>query len=234
MAGGGRVWHIGAVTRVLSLRFRLVRVPRPLARLAPLAALVLVAACGGLTPDEEHVRTIAAERAIKDQFFRSGPDSPMPEAVRDRFLPLSYYDIDLGYAVPAQLAMADQREPVVMPTSTGKMREMERIGALEFTLQGTPLSLAAFADVGTTQITRLFVPFSDGTSGSETYSAGRYMDLTPTATGIYIVDFNVAYHPYCYFNPEYDCPFPPAENRLPLAIRAGEKLGPPEEPLPVP
>ena len=201
-------------------------------RMALLLTVGVAVGCGGLTPDEEHVRLISAERAIKDQFFRNDPDSPMPEPVRDTYLPLSYYDIDLAYAVPAQLAMAEAREPVVMPTSTGRLREMERIGALEFTLQGQPLQLAAFVDAGTTRITRLFVPFADETSGDETYSAGRYMDLDPTPTGIYIVDFNVAYHPYCYFNPEYDCPFPPAENRLPVAVRAGEKLGPPEQPLP--
>lgn len=218
MARGGAVWHIGLVI--------------PLPRVMTFVAIAgLMAACAGPSPDEQHVRTVAAERAIKDQFFRSGPDSPMPEAVRDQYLPLSYYDIDLAYAVPAQLALADSREPVIMPTSTGKMREMERIGALEFTLQGRPLQLAAFVDAGTTRITRLFVPFADATSGEETYSAGRYMDLDPTPTGIYIVDFNVAYHPYCYFNAEYDCPFPPAENRLPVAVRAGEKLGPPEQPL---
>ena len=50
------------------------------------------------------------------------------------------------------------------------------------------------------------------------------MNLDPTRTGIYIVDFNVAYHPYCYYNAEYDCPFPPAENRLTIPVRAGERL----------
>ena len=52
------------------------------------------------------------------------------------------------------------------------------------------------------------MPFSDLTSGTETYQAGRYMNLDPTPTGIYIVDFNIAYHPYCYYNAEYDCPSP--------------------------
>ena len=70
----------------------------------------------------------------------------------------------------------------------------------------------------------IFVPFADATSGEETYAAGRYLELDPTATGIYVVDFNAAYHPFCYYNEEYDCPFPPAENRLPVPIRAGERL----------
>ena len=71
---------------------------------------------------------------------------------------------------------------------------------------------------------RLFVPFSDLTSGTETYPAGRYMELDPTPTGIYVVDFNIAYHPYCYYSPEFDCPFPPKENKLAMPIRAGEKM----------
>jgi uncharacterized protein (DUF1684 family) len=208
---------------------------RQIAPTVPLLALaVLAASCASPTPDEVHVRRISAERALKNEFFASAPDSPMPAPVRDQYLPLSYYDIDLTYAVPAQLRMADARVPVVMPTSTGRLREMERIGTLEFTLKGQPLQLAAFVDAGTTRVTRLFVPFADQTSGAETYSAGRYMDLDPEPTGIYIVDFNVAYHPYCYFNAEYDCPFPPPENRLPVPVRAGERLGAPEAELDVP
>jgi uncharacterized protein (DUF1684 family) len=85
------------------------------------------------------------------------------------------------------------------------------------------MRLTAFGEAGV-PISRLFVPFADQTSGNETYDAGRYMELDPTATGFYLVDFNVAYHPYCYYSPEYDCPFPPAENRLAVPIRAGERL----------
>jgi uncharacterized protein (DUF1684 family) len=63
----------------------------------------------------------------------------------------------------------------------------------------------------------------------ETYAAGRYLDLHVTPTGIYDLDFNRAYHPYCYYDEMYECPFPPPENRLPVPILAGEKLPPEEE-----
>ena len=76
---------------------------------------------------------------------------------------------------------------------------------------------------GTRRIETLFVPFADQTTGTETYSAGRYLDLHPTPTGIYAIDFNRAYNPYCAYNDTYECPFPPPSNRLKLAIRAGEK-----------
>jgi uncharacterized protein (DUF1684 family) len=110
-----------------------------------------------------------------------------------------------------------------MPTSTGDLRKMQRVGVLEFTLQGQAMSLGAFVEDGTQQIAQLFVPFADMTTGSETYAAGRYLDIHPTQTGLYNVDFNLAYNPYCAYNSTYDCPFPPPSNRLKIPVRAGER-----------
>lgn len=155
--------------------------------------------------------------------FRSSSDSPLKPEERDKYLPLSYFPVDESYSVPAQLEPAAERITIQMPTSTGTLRQMERVGELLFTLNGQQMKLSAFVDT-TSRVTRLFVPFTDLTSGTETYPAGRYLDLDPTPTGIYIVDFNAAYHPYCYYNSTYECPFPPAENRLPTPIRAGERL----------
>ena len=138
-------------------------------------------------------------------------------------LPLAYYAIDEAFAVPAELEMSPDRSRLKIPTSTGKLRDYERIGTLRFSLQGQPMRLTAFSELGQ-PVSRLFVPFADITSGTETYAAGRYMELDPTATGIYVIDFNGAYHPFCYYNAEYDCPFPPSENRLKTPVRAGERL----------
>ncbi len=183
--------------------------------------LVLSGACSP-KPPEDYTAKISAERARKDEAFRSmGEDSPILPKDLDTFLPLAYFPVDETYAVPAQLQTDAQRVRLQMPTSTGKIRDITRVGNLVFTVKGQPLKLAAFLEDGSN---RLFVPFSDLTSGTETYQAGRYMNLDPTPTGIYIVDFNVAYHPYCYYNAEYDCPYPPAENRLSVPIRAGERL----------
>jgi uncharacterized protein (DUF1684 family) len=125
--------------------------------------------------------------------------------------------------VAASFTPAASRTPVKMPTSTGQNRDMEQVGTLDFTLQGHLLSLAAFVETGTPP-DRLFIPFSDLTSGTETYSAGRYLEIDQSKTGIYIVDFNRAFNPYCYYNHEYDCPYPPKQNRLPIPVRAGEKM----------
>jgi hypothetical protein len=101
---------------------------------------------------------------------------------------------------------------------------MRRVGWLEFVLKAQPLKLTAFVEVGAPNNDRLFVPFNDLTSGTETYPGGRYLDLYRNATGIYEIDFNRAYFPYCYYSPTWECPIPPAENRLKVPVRAGERF----------
>jgi len=188
--------------------------------------IVLVAiALSGCSPKEvDYTTKIAAIRAAKDENFKTDPDSPVPADKKATLIPLAYFPIDESYAVPASLEPAAERTRMQVPTSTGKMREIERVGTLKFSLKGQSLRLTAFFDLESRELKRLFVPFTDLTSGAETYPAGRYMELDPTPTGIYVVDFNIAYHPYCYYSPEYDCPFPPKENRLEVPVRAGEKM----------
>ena len=191
------------------------------------AAAIVAAACtsGPSAPDEgSYVEEIAAERAAKERMFRESSDSPIPAGRHGELLPLSYFPIDSTYSAPAALKLSEDRPVFEMPTSTGKLRKMERVGVLEFTLQGAQHSLGAFVEAGTRRITRLFVPFSDVTTGTETYAAGRYLDLDPTSTGLYEVDFNRAYNPYCAYNEAYDCPFPPPSNRLKVPVRAGERM----------
>lgn len=188
-----------------------------------LAASLLLGACSA--PEAPGTPDIAAWRAEKDRYMRDSPDSPVPAEARASFPPLVYYPIDPVYQVPAALTIAPSEAVLELPTSTGQRRKMRRIGTLKFTLQGEPLSLSAFVDAGTNDVRRLFVPFADLTNGTETYAGGRYLDLDRTATGIYDLDFNRAYNPFCVFNAAYDCPYPPRENRLQVPIRAGEKLG---------
>lgn len=189
-----------------------------------LLACVLVSSCGSQPKVEDYAGKIGAIRAGKDTSFKNDPDSPIPADKKNTLLPLAYFPIDESYAVPANLELTADRTRIEVPTSIGKVRQLERIGSLKFTLKGQALRLTAFRDLESSDANRLFVPFSDLTSGAETYPAGRYMELDPTPTGIYVVDFNIAYHPYCYYSPEYDCPYPPKENRLNVPIRAGERM----------
>ena len=191
--------------------------------IAAVIAALTVAACSG-PKEEDYTARIAAIRAAKDESFKNDKDSPIPADKKSTLIPLAYFPIDEVYAVPATLEPAAERTRLQVPTSIGKIRDLERVGTLKFSIKGQTLRLTAFLEIEEPRANRLFVPFSDLTSGTETYPAGRYMELDPTPTGIYLVDFNIAYHPYCYYNAEYDCPFPPAENRLTLPIRAGERL----------
>jgi uncharacterized protein (DUF1684 family) len=189
-----------------------------------LALALLAAACRpGSYDGLPYAERIARQRADKDEFFATNRESPVPADKGAEFLPLGYFPIDPAYAVPAALGTSDREPAVEMPTSTGLRRRMRRAGTLQFALKGQPLQLTAFVEEGDTALNRLFVPFADLTNGTETYPAGRYLDLTRTATGIYEVDFNLAYYPYCYYNPRYDCPYPPPENRLKVAVRSGER-----------
>lgn len=187
-----------------------------------IAALLALAAC--TAAQEPYGEEIARWRADKDAFMQRSPNSPVQPERRGSFAPLLYYAIDETYRVPAGLKVVQSDIVIEMPTSTGDRRRMRRIGTLGFTLQGQTLSLTAFVDATENDMRRLFVPFADETSGKETYAGGRYLDLTRTATGIYDLDFNRAYFPFCYYNPTYDCPLPPKENRLPLEVKAGERM----------
>jgi uncharacterized protein (DUF1684 family) len=189
-------------------------------------------ACGSQPREEDYTAKIAAIRAAKDDSFKNDPDSPIPADKKIALLPLAYFPIDEIYAVPATLEPSADRSRIEVPTSIGKIRQLERIGTLKFWLKGQSLRLTAFRDLESRDVNRLFVPFADQTSGTDTYQAGRYMELDPTPTGIYVVDFNVAYNPYCYYSPDYDCPFPPKENRLDAPIRAGEKMHQADTPSP--
>jgi uncharacterized protein len=193
-----------------------------------LAALTGACTSGPPAPDEDtgsYIKEVEGSRAEKDRVY--GADSQtIPADKRAIFLPLKYYPVDPALKVPAALRLSKDRPVFDMPTSTGTNRKMQRVGVLEFTLEGTQMSLAAFVEDGTQQITSLFVPFADLTTGTETYAAGRYLDLKPTPTGFYVIDFNRAYNPTCAYNPTWECPYPPAENRLKVAIRAGEKAPP--------
>ncbi|MGH9374201.1 MAG: DUF1684 domain-containing protein [Vicinamibacterales bacterium] len=190
-----------------------------------LPLLLVVALCAGAcgSPPVSYPEEIAAWRAEKDAFMHSA-ESPVPADRRKAFQPLPYYPIDEQYRVPAGLKVLRGDEIIELSTSTGVPRRMRRIGTLAFTLKGESRTLTAFADVDDAQLQRLFVPFADLTSGTETYQGGRYLDLDRTASGVYDLDFNRAYHPFCVFDATYECPIPPRENRLKVAVRAGEKL----------
>lgn len=168
---------------------------------------------------------IAEFRAEKDALFRDSDQSPLTFDQQEDFDGLRYFDEDDAYDVVATLVPLDAPDPVTMITSRGSVQTFYRIGRLHFSLPDGPAELTLYQD---TEGQSLFLPFRDGTSGEETYDAGRYIEVEPLGEqdGRYQirVNFNLAYNPYCAYNEDWVCPVPPRENYLELPIRAGEKV----------
>jgi uncharacterized protein len=174
----------------------------------------------------EYKDAVEGFRLDKDEFFKTHARSPIPAAERAAFTGLPYYPVDEALAFDDRVLepyTGDEPSNFQIPTSDGQLRPAHRAGVLRFELGGAPRQLTAYTfDGGDGE--SLFVPFLDQTSGTETYGAGRYLDLEPEADGTYSLDFNLAYHPSCVYDPIYSCPLTPAENRLPVRIEAGERL----------
>jgi uncharacterized protein (DUF1684 family) len=194
-----------------------------------LVCVAVLAACTsgpGPIDDGAYLDEMRVSRADKDRMLRTESASPIPADQRTTFAGLPYFDVNMDYRVPAALRALTGVPPVVieMQQTDGQTEKMRKVGSLVFTLKGAEYALTAFAEINDRSMERLFVPFGDLTNGAGTYKGGRFLNLNRTPTGLYDLDFNRAFHPYCVYNPTWICPVPPHENRLAIAIPAGEKL----------
>lgn len=169
-------------------------------------------------------------RRRKDAHFAAGR-GPLRGDRLIGFSGLSYFPVQESWRLftGLELSPGNLGAGVPLETTTGEPRVMARLGRLALTLPGgAGVRLSAFAPLGEERPARLFIPLRDGTSGRETYPAGRYLDAPVTwhsddeATAE--VDFNFAYHPYCAYAEGWTCPLPPPENWLDLRVEAGERL----------
>ncbi len=141
----------------------------------------------------------------------------------EEFKGLTYYEPDADYSVDAVFVPAASVDTFTMQTTTSELRRAFRVGSFRFELQNKRLSLFAYQFADGTRDS-YFVPFTDRTNGEGTYRAGRYIDVKVLDNdSSYVIDFNMAYNPYCAYDENYSCPIVPKENALPLAIKAGEK-----------
>ncbi len=179
---------------------------------------------------EKYRREVEDFRRRKDHMLATDPESPIPPAERVGFRGMNYFPVDPKYMLRVRLQPEASPVRVRMVTSKGSEQDFLRVGTFDFSLEGKQLRLYAYRSASplghehNVQGEPLFVPFRDVTSGKETYGAGRYLDLEPSPSNEYVLDFNLAYNPYCAYSEDYVCPFPPRENTLPVAIRAGEKV----------
>ncbi len=174
-------------------------------------------------PLEQREQKLKGFRERRDRFFREDPQSPLKERDRKKFTGLSYYTIDLKYAMTGRIEKyPTEPKPlyVTLPTSRGAGRKYVKYGRFKFKLDGKEFVLQIYRRLASDE---LFLPFKDKTSGVETYEKGRYLYIEPMDGERVLIDFNRAYNPFCHFNEKYTCPFAPEENRLDIAIQAGEK-----------
>lgn len=172
-------------------------------------------------------------RKGRDAEFRNKDESPLKPEDFDSFKGLIYYPVDKAYRVTATFRRTADEQYFEMPTSSGKTKKYVKYGVLSFKIKGGSQQLSVYqmdeaararfpeyADL-------LFVPFRDATYRTETYGGGRYIDIKTPKGGKVILDFNLAYNPNCaYGGDKWNCPIPPRENTLKIAIKAGEKTYP--------
>ena len=172
-------------------------------------------------------------RAVRERLYREHPQSPVPIEARAGFAALHFdHDPRLRFELPLEPAPppAPGAFALELPNSGADTLSFSRVGTVTLPLPEGPRRLSAFWMAG--YAGGLFIPFRDATNGTETYGAGRYLvdaaknaDLGgDPAQGTLFLDFNFAFQPSCAFDPRWACPLAPPENRLDVAIRAGERL----------
>lgn len=179
-------------------------------------------------PWASYAKRIEAERAQTDSIFRVPNKSPLDSENVSKFSGLEYFPLDSSFRVTAKLYRNKKRPKFEMPTSTDRLPVYRRHGKLIFQLSNTQCTLQVYQNVRLSKKDGyqdyLFVPFTDLTSGAESYGGGRYLDLrlNPKLKEVeIIIDFNLAYNPYCAYGSRWSCPIPPKENDLPVRVEAG-------------
>jgi uncharacterized protein len=158
-------------------------------------------------------------RAEKDEFFAHHPDSPLTKEQKRLFRGLNYFPENPGLRQELEVEQIPDQVEIEIQTSTGDVQVYQRFGRVRFTVDGQEAALTIF-----TNPNGYFLPFVDALAGKETYPAGRYLEPDELANGKFLIDFNLAYNPYCAYNEYWSCPLTPFENRLKVAIAAGEKI----------
>jgi len=174
--------------------------------------------------NSQYLTSIQQVRKDKNREFK-GSNSPLTEPERPSFDSLDYFAPNPDYKFLADLEVYENPETIQMQMTGGEPEAYLKFGKATIEIEDKPYELTLFKKVNSEGPEQLFVPFTDKTNGFETYGGGRFLDLPmpgPNAAGIEI-DFNKAYNPFCAYNSEYNCPVPPAENRLQIKIPVGEK-----------
>jgi uncharacterized protein len=202
-----------------------------------LVAALLLGGCGdGMPPDllrvalpadpPAYTAQIESTRRARGENFASSAQSPVPAEIRPTWSGLDHFPVDPRMRLEGPLVRRTSGRTFEIVTTAGDLRPCREIGYFVLDLgAGTErLPVYELLDQGRSRDEPdLFVPFTDATTASETYPAGRYLEVERIDRGLYRLDFNLAYNPSCAYGGSFQCPVAPEENRLRAAVRAGEK-----------
>jgi hypothetical protein len=162
---------------------------------------------------------LSTYRAETGFFFARHIQSPLTDEQRLSFRGLHYFAENKSLRLEVYVERFADHLQIRTPTSTGTIQTYQRYGKFKFEVDGQYTGLTIYkAPHG------FFLPFVDSLAGKETYPASRYLEIEPLGPDRFLVDFNLAYNPYCAYNDQWSCPLTPHENRLDVPIRAGEKI----------
>jgi uncharacterized protein (DUF1684 family) len=158
-------------------------------------------------------------RAEKDNYFTNHPNSPLTDDQKREFRGLNYFPENPSLRLEVTVEKFLDQDEIEIQTSTGDTQIYTRYGKFAFQAEGEEAELTIFYNQN-----GYFLPFVDQRAGKETYPAGRYLEIEQLPNGKFLVDFNMAYNPYCAYNEYWSCPLTPFENRIKVPILAGEKI----------
>ncbi len=183
--------------------------------------------CGkSYTPEQKsYIKEIESERAEKDNWMRTNPESPFVNDSNAHFEPLKYYDVDPGFVFKSKLYYYKSQDTVKIFGTKGEERNIIRFGYANINYQGKRYNLNVYKGRTKDSVEYYSIWFTDKTTGDETYGVGRYLDfeLNPDSNFVYTIDFNLAYNPYCAYSARYSCAIPTKDDHLDMAVTAGEK-----------
>jgi len=193
----------------------------------PLILLAILWACAApvqqpvpLAPEPAaYLQGVEDFRAAKDAYFKTG-SSPLSSSARKNFSGLNYFPIDQALRIVGSLDKYPKPQLRAPGDGSSGTVTMNAVGQFRFDLDGQGLEVEVWQPAGNPA---LMVLFKDASNGVETYEAGRYIELDATENGLYVLDFNRAYNPFCHYSDKHLCPFPPSQNMLKMRIPAGEK-----------
>lgn len=150
----------------------------------------------------------------------------MPEDLA-KFKALEFYPVNEKAFVIAQFIRTENEKPFEMPTTGTRKPMYVKYGEARFQLEGKEFKLNIYRNIELSKNEEykdyLFLPFSDLTSGKESYIGGKYIDLKIPSGNTIVIDFNLSYNPYCAYSYKFSCPKVPLENNLAIEIKAGVK-----------